>query len=311
VPENKEKKMEIFITEEIFNRILNSLAKELLNYYGTTRPVLIGVGISGIEIVGRLPQYLGDPNIEIYVCDVERKNGQINAINFPSDKISGKKVLITYARVDTGKTLSVLSELALHSGATDVKTLSIAVRESALFFPNFFSFMIKDEDNMYLLLKGYPPDISFPYPTVVSFPNAFIHELTVEDTCKGWFKCGDERIDKMGPGEYLYYKKLSKQCRVFVIDDGKRIIGILHFSKRKNRIWIDTLAISKDLQGQGFGSRLISFLIDWCKFNNVRWIYLDAFYERENFYRKLNFSKIEEFEIPSYGKLSRMKRRVF
>jgi GNAT superfamily N-acetyltransferase/hypoxanthine-guanine phosphoribosyltransferase len=303
--------MEIFITEEIFKRILNSLAKELRNHYGTHLPVLIGVGISGVEIVGRLPEFLGAPDIETLVCDVERRKGKIKAINFPSKEIKGKKVLVTYARVDTGETLSVLSKMALQSGAVEVKTLSIAVRERALYFPNFFSFMIKDEDNMYLLLDDYPPDIQLPYPTVVSFPNAFIHELNPGDAYKEWFKCGDERIDKIGVGEYLYYKKLSKQCRIFVIDDGKRIIGILHFSTRKNQIWIDTIAVSKDVQGQGYGSKLINFFIDWCKFNSVQWIYLDAFRERETFYKKLNFSKVQEFEIPSYGRFCRMKRRVF
>lgn len=303
--------MELFITEEIFNFLLKSLAKDLLNYYGKDLPVLIGVGISGIEIVGRLPEFLGAPNIEIFVCDVERMKGKLKAINFPSEEIKGKKVLITYARVDTGKTLSFLSEMAMRSGALDVKTLSIAVRESALYFPNFFCFIIKDEDNMYLLLDGYPPDITLPYPAVASFPYALIHELTPEDAHKEWFKCGDERIDKIGVGEYLYYKKLSKQCRIFVIDDGKRILGILHFSKRKDRVWIDTVAVSRDIQGQGVGSKLIAFFIDWCRFNGIRWIYLDAFYEREIFYTKLKFTKVQEFEVPSYGRFCRMRRRIF
>jgi len=303
--------LEIYLTEEIFSRLLISLSKELRNYYGRDLPVLIGVGISGIEIVGRLPEFL--EVFETYVCDVERKEDDAikEVINFPAEKIKGKRVLIAYVRVDTGKTLETLSKLALQSGAVDVKTLSIAVRRGASCFPHFFSFFIKDEDNLYLLLEGYPPDIPLPYPPVIASPGALLRDLNYEDSSREWFKCGDERIDKFGPGEYLYYTKLSKKCKVFVLDDGRNILGILHFSTKTNHAWIDTLAISKDAQGQGFGSKLVAFLIDWCKFNSIRWIYLDAFHGRESFYKQLHFSKIKEFVIPSYGRFCRMGRRSY
>ena len=56
--------MDNYLTEEIFSRLLSSLAKEIESYYKSDYPVLIGVGISGIEMVGRLPEILKNRNIE-------------------------------------------------------------------------------------------------------------------------------------------------------------------------------------------------------------------------------------------------------
>ena len=64
--------MDFYLTEETFSRLLSSLSFELKKDYGSELPVLVGVGISGIEIVGRLPEILGDQKIETAVCDVKR-----------------------------------------------------------------------------------------------------------------------------------------------------------------------------------------------------------------------------------------------
>jgi len=304
--------MEIYLTEEIFSRLLDSLAYEVRGLYSDKLPIFIGVGISGVEIVGRMPEILGDLTVETLVCDVRREGETNKVIKFPIEKVKGKKVLIAYVRVDTGRTLTAVSNLAFESGATDVKTLSIAARNGALCFPNFFSFMINDEDNLYLLVDGYPPDMRRPYPPVIVSPTETVRELNSDDASRKWFECGDERIDKATAGEYLYYKKVSKNCKVFVVENRDRIIGLLHYYLTPRRsARIETLAISKDMQGQGIGAKLINFFIDWCRFNGVKWIHLDAFKEREGFYRKLGFHRLNEFEIPGYGSFSGMLRKVF
>lgn len=304
--------MEIYITEETLSFLLKSLGSEISKYYGKDFPVMIAVGISGVEIVGRLPKILGDSGIETYVCDVVRRGDAIDkVVEFPEEKVKGKRVLITYARVDTGRTMEALSDRAIKAGATDVKTLSIAVRNGSACFPHFFSFIIKDEDNLYLLLEGYPPDIPLPYPPVFVLPGDFIRELNHEDASTEWLKCGDDRIDKVGVGEYLYYQKISKNCRVFVVVEKGRVVGLLHFYTKPRSVRIETLAVSEKVQGQHIGTKLLIFFIDWCKFNGIRWVCLDAFKEREGFYKGLNFHKVKEFNIPSYGDFCSMKRRVF
>jgi N-acetylglutamate synthase-like GNAT family acetyltransferase len=164
---------------------------------------------------------------------------------------------------------------------------------------------------LYLLLDGYPPDIPLPYPPVFVTPGDSVKELNNEDASKEWFKCGDVRIDKIEVGEYLYYQKISKNCRIFVVVEKGKALGILHFYTKRRNAHIETLAVSEKAQGQHIGTKLVNFFLDWCKFNGIRWVDLDAFKERETFYQMLNFTKVREFEIPSYAKFCHMKRKVF
>ena len=170
--------------------------------------------------------------------------------------------------------------------------------------------MINPEDNLYLLLDGYPPDIAWPYPPVLVPPGDFLRELCIEDASQGWFKCGDERIDKNEVGEYLYFLKLSKNGRVFVVEKSNKIVGVLHFLFDHKKVRIDTVAVDKNIQGHGIGKNLMLFFFEYCKFNGVRSIYLDAFKEREGFYANLGFKKIRNFTIPSYGDFTEMHRRT-
>ncbi|MCW3983702.1 MAG: GNAT family N-acetyltransferase [Candidatus Bathyarchaeota archaeon] len=303
--------MDVYLTEDIFSRLLKSLAFELRQYYGKNLPVLIGVGISGVEIIGRLPEILEDEAIETYTCDVVRKGDALEVTNFPGDKIKDKKVLITYVRVDTGKTLRIVANAALAAGATDVKTMSIAARNTAICFPHFFSTIIHEEDNYFLLLEGYPPDIEWAYPPVLMPPGDFLRELNYNDCKKRWPKCGDPRIDKSEIGEYLYFLKISKKGKVFVVEDGDKLLAVLHFIHLNPKtVKVETLAVDKEVQGKGIGKQLLLFFIDYCKFNGVSSICLDAFKEREAFYANVGFRKIKEFKIPTYGEFSVMQRRV-
>jgi GNAT superfamily N-acetyltransferase/hypoxanthine-guanine phosphoribosyltransferase len=305
--------LEIYLTEQIFDSLLNSLAVELKQHYGKELPVLIGVGISGIEIVGRLPSFLNAPKTEFYVCDVKRgQYGKIEEIvDFPSKEIKEKNVLIAYMRADTGKTIEKLYKHAYKVGAKDVKTMSIAVREKAQCFPNFFCFTMGIKDNLYLLIEGYPPDLDSSYPPIIIGPDPLLRMLKSDDATREWFECGDKRIDKFQCGEYLYFMKLSKRAKVYVLDDGKEILGVIHFSVRADSVFVETLAIRKSAQGRGLGSKTITFLIQLCKSIGISLIFLDAFREREGFYEALGFIAEKRFEIPKYGKFTRMSRKMF
>lgn len=305
--------MEIYLTEEIFDRLLNSLAVELKKQYEKDFPVFIGVGISGIEVVGRLPSVIKEAELEIFACDVKRgRKGKIEEIiNFPNDKIKGKNVLITYMRADTGQTFEALFKHAIQAGAKDVKTMSIAVREGTMCFPNWFCFSMGIKDNLYLLLDGYPPDLDSSYPPIITTPDPLLRRLKSEDATREWFECGDKRIDKFKCGEYLYFMKLTKKANVYVLDDGKEILGVIHFSLRPDSVFLETLAIRKSAQGRGLGSKTVTFLIQLCKSLGISLIYLDAFRKRESFYKALGFTADKCFEIPKYGKFTRMSRKMF
>jgi hypoxanthine-guanine phosphoribosyltransferase len=204
--------MNFYLSPDTFGKLLESLSVKVKEYYQNEPPLFLGVGISGVEIVGRLPYLLDYTNPEISVCDVHREKGNIEIIKFPNN-IKDKKILICYIRVDTGKTLEILYNHAMSLGAKEVASLSVVVRNGAAVLPNFYSFVIGDNDNTFFLLEGYPPDLPPPYPQVMRLPNGMLRHLKESDMDKEWFECGDSRIDKLSPAEVwsaLQCKSLHK-----------------------------------------------------------------------------------------------------
>jgi GNAT superfamily N-acetyltransferase/hypoxanthine-guanine phosphoribosyltransferase len=282
--------LEIYLTEEIFSRLLASLSSQLAKDYAKKYPVLIGVGISGIEMVGRMPSILGRSEIETRVCDVERVRNEIKKItNFPD--VAGKRVLLCYVRVDTGRTLIRLTEHALKNGATDVKTMSIAARAAAECFPNYYCFMLKSEDNLFLLLDGYPPDLLRPYPPVRSTP-LLLRRLRESDAKVGWLKCGTPELDMLSVEDFLRDARDDKvKCNVFVLEERDKVVGLAQAFQIKEVIYLACVMIDKEFQGKKLGSKLISFLIDWGRFNGFSHIELCSLVERIRFYEGLGFEK--------------------
>jgi len=303
--------MNFYLSPDTFGKLLESLSVEVKEYYQNEPPLFLGVGISGVEIVGRLPYLLDYTNPEISVCDVHREKGNIEIIKFPNN-IKDKKILICYIRVDTGKTLEILYNHAMSLGAKEVASLSVVVRNGAAVLPNFYSFVIGDNDNTFFLLEGYPPDLPPPYPPVMRLPNGMLRHLKESDMDKEWFECGDSRIDKLSPADFLHQNVLDNRYRTYIIDNGKKIIGLLHIFERSiNEIYIPYIAIDKQEQGKGYASMLLDFMLEFCKFNNKKYITLNAFKERESFYVDRGFGKKMETPLKNYGKLVFMKKQVF
>lgn len=303
--------MNFYLSSDAFGKLLESLSVVVKQYYQDDPPLFLGVGISGVEIVGRLFYLLDYTNPETSVCDVQREKGKIEIIEFPNN-IKDKKILICYIRVDTGKTLEILYNHAMSMGAKDVATLSIIVRNGAAVLPNFYSFVIGDNDNAFCLLEDYPPDLPPPYPPVMRLPKGMLRLLKESDMDKEWLECGDSRIDKFSPADFLHQDVLDNRYRTYVIDNGKKIIGLLHIFERSiNEIYIPYIAIDKQEQGKGYASMLLDFMLELCKFNNKKYISLNSFKERESFYTDNGFEKIRETPLLNYGKLVFMKKQVF
>lgn len=256
-------------------------------------------------MVGRLPSILGRKDVQTYVCDVQRRGKEIQKItNFPD--VKGKRLLLCYVRVDTGRTLARLTEHALNKGATDVMTMSIAVRVGAECFPNYYSFMLRNEDNLFLLLDGYPPDLLRPYPPVHSTP-LLLRRIQETDRNIGWLNCGTPELDKIGVEEFLKdARNYQDKCVVFVLQERDKIVGLAQIFQYRDSIYLSCLMIDKPVQGKGYGSKIMSFLIDWCRFNGLRYIELCSLVERVRFYQSLGFEKLS---LPESDKDCVMMRR--
>ncbi len=288
--------MEIYLTEEIFSRLLSSLSFQLSKDYAKDYPILVGVGISGIEMVGRMPSIIGKQEIQTYVCDVKRRGWEINEItNFP--EVRGKHLLLCYARVDTGRTLMKLAEHALKNGAADVKTMSIAVRIGAECYPNYYSFMLRNEDNLLLLLDGYPPDLMKPYPPVHYTP-LLLRNIQETDRGINWLVCGVAELDEVTVEDFLNDAKDSRiKCRVFVLEGDHKIVGLAQVFLYQDSIYLACLMVDKGHQGKGYGSKLVSFLVDWCRSNGLSSIELCSLVQRVKFYESLGFEKLRDQEF--------------
>lgn len=301
--------MNFYLSSDTFDKLLKSLSVEVNHYYENDPPLFLGVGISGAEIVGRLPYFSDYTNPEISVCDVQREKDKIEIIKFPED-VRDKRILICYIRVDTGKTLEKLYKHALNLGAKDVATLSLVVRKGATVFPNFYSFVIGDNDNTFFLLEDYPPDLPPPYPPVNRLPKGIFRLLREDDIDKEWLFCKEPRIDKFSPADFLHQGALDYRYRTYIIDNGEKIVGLLHvFDKSVDEVYIQYLAIDDSEKKKGYGSMLLDFMLEFCKFNNKKFISLNAFKEREDFYLNNGFEKMKEIHLPKYGTLVYMRKK--
>jgi len=95
-------------------------------------------------------------------------------------------------------------------------------------------------------------------------------------------------------------EKLNKK-EIFVVGD-KEYAGHVCFGNHKlsppfsGGVFIEELAIKKKLRGQGIGTSLINYLINYCKKSKIGMIYLSTGDYKKNksidYYKKLGFVKI-------------------
>jgi GNAT superfamily N-acetyltransferase/hypoxanthine-guanine phosphoribosyltransferase len=288
--------LELYLSEEIFSKLLSSLSAQLKKDYVTEYPMLVGVGISGIEMVARMPSILDKNELQTYACDVQRVGDEIREItNFPN--VKEKDVLLCYVRVDTGRTLIRLTEHALKSGARTVRTMSIAVRSSTECFPNYFSFMLKNEDNLFLLLEGYPPDLLRPYPPVRTTPH-LLRRLSESDASLKWLTCGEPELDKLTVHDFLDHTKEGRvPCVVFILQTRDTIIGLAEVYQVKDMIYLACLMVDEKFHGKKLGSKLVSFLIDWGRFTGFLSLQLCSLVPRVGFYESLGFKRVDPQEL--------------
>jgi len=273
--------LHIYLDTETFERILYSLAEKIREYYKEDLPNLLGFGVSGGELAERFCAILNNTNIQVFRCDIVRRKGKIVSIlNFPQKEKVGNKLLICDTIVDTGRTMEAVTKHAWKQGIEDVKTLSIAVRNGSEVIPNFYAFMVEQNDNIYF------PTLAV-YPTTV-LPKGLIRLLKPADLSKR-FECGKSEIDNIPMAEYI--ENSTKGYLTYVIEDKDEILGILHFYPGEEETEVEILAIAKFAQRQGYGAMFLKFLADWCRFNRRRYITLRAQKERVNFYKNMGFEE--------------------
>lgn len=110
--------MPIFICDAVLDQMISSLCRSVKRAYstsdGTARyPILIGAGNSGdvvaTKISAAIGQIEGADVVTVYRIDVGQKGEELSGIE--PQKIAGRSVLICDSIVNTGKTLSSVTNL--------------------------------------------------------------------------------------------------------------------------------------------------------------------------------------------------------
>jgi len=103
-----------------------------------------------------------------------------------------------------------------------------------------------------------------------------------------------------------------KNGEYFLIETEEKIIGVISFRQRKNKIYIETLATANDSQSNGVGTQLIRFAKGFTKEKGFSVLCACSFYEYKtvDFYLKQGFSLLEKPGIYNGHKYYRFEIRV-
>lgn len=77
----------------------------------------------------------------------------------------------------------------------------------------------------------------------------------------------------------------------FVLEEDNKVVAIMSLRKRKNKVSIETLAVRKESQNRGLGSKLIEFAKKYAKEHGCKTLHAYSFaeYKAVNFYLKQSF----------------------
>ena len=79
-------------------------------------------------------------------------------------------------------------------------------------------------------------------------------------------------------------------------EENGKIIGIVSLRERNGMLYIETLAVAKNIQSKGVGSRLVEFAKRFAKENNFKILRTTSFYEYgvKDFWIKQGFRLLDE-----------------
>ncbi|UCD09449.1 MAG: GNAT family N-acetyltransferase [Dehalococcoidales bacterium] len=104
----------------------------------------------------------------------------------------------------------------------------------------------------------------------------FIRQANEDEMLALW----RETADNMRPTSAFFYENIrSKNAELWAYDDDGRLAGELFvfksledndFANGKDKAYLCAFRISKELQGQGYGTKLISHVIDHLKVSGIK-----------------------------------------
>lgn len=263
-------------------------------------PNFIAVGESGndivMKIIAKLPKS-EKSDIRTYSVQTGKKGKTIQELLI--DYADDRPFLICDSIVNTGKTMNYIREHLLGHAAKDVMTLTVILRNGSKLIPNFYAMMCDKNDEIFFGRKSYP---------ICFYFSGTIRQIDDRDSGKK-INSGVEWIDR-NIDDYLYIDVIDPSYHTYLIENEMgTVVGILHFNERKDKsIFLDTLAIDKNSHGKGYGSSLLAFLEDYCKFNDIHRVIMLARFEKVSYYKQFGYNETGKiYNFTSYGVLIEME----
>ena len=93
-----------------------------------------------------------------------------------------------------------------------------------------------------------------------------------------------------------FIKRQIERGEYYVAEENGRPVGVMSLRDRNGRLYIETLAVTEDIQSKGVGSELVEFAKQFAKENNFKILRTTSFYEYgvKDFYIKNGFRLLDE-----------------
>lgn len=93
-------------------------------------------------------------------------------------------------------------------------------------------------------------------------------------------------------GNDEFVEKQIKNGEYFLAEINDKVVGIISFRQREDRMYIETLAVIEEYRSQGIGTKLVQFAKNFTQENRLKVLRVCSFceYNAQNFYLNRGFS---------------------
>lgn len=93
-----------------------------------------------------------------------------------------------------------------------------------------------------------------------------------------------------------YIKKQVGRGEYYVGEEKGNAVGVISLRERNGMLYIETLAVAKNIQSSGIGSKLVEFAKQFARENNFKIMRTTSFYEYgvKDFWKKQGFRILDE-----------------
>lgn len=275
--------------------------------------VLCPIGKSGDHLLRVIAKYLPD-EVQNSLCVVpvfyDKETGTASLEN-PQDVnnlVKAESVLVLDSSVHSGNSMLTALRLIQSSGAKNLISYSLVIKQGSRFLPHYFGLVVTDHDRVLFLLDSIPNNRLYAgkYPPIGFFRRIEPIDSTRHQQC---LDTGVASLDKISWGD-LYYEHRVNGYDVIVVEDGDQIAGFIKIKiKNGHTLFIDVVANDINYRGKGIGGALMRYAETMGRAHKLNCVELWAIENQVSFYQKRKFEPLDETINAGGGERYTLMRR--